>query len=275
MKRILPLLLGLLLVLTACKPSTNAGPDGPIGPSPSTTPTPSATVTATPTPPPEPTVTAAPAPQWGVLSDAVEQRHPDHADAVLVEGSFSLPNIDNAAGVSAYAAINSWYAKLMDGLKSDVAAEAAQALDDYEASTALGDAFAGYSTEQTYEITYETDKTVSILRTHYGFSSGPYPTLLYMADRFDLGTGAFLNFAGFFTDDAKAEEIIRAEVVRQGAEQTDYNQDAIASAFQRENFYLTADGFVFYYQPQILNSQAATKPEFLVPYALLEGLMSR
>ena len=29
---------------------------------------------------------------------------------------------------------------------------------------------------------------VSILRTHYGHTGGTYPTLLYMADHFDLTT---------------------------------------------------------------------------------------
>lgn len=267
MKRvILPLLLGLSLTLSAC---------GSVADKPSLSPTPTASAAVSSTPGAAPTQTAAPAPVWGTLSDSAEQRHPDHADAVLVAGNFSLPHIDNADGVSAYAAINSWYAKLMENLKSDVIAETAQALDDYETTTALGDVFSGYSGEQTYEITCETDKTVSILRTHYGFSASPYPTLLYMADRFDLATGAFLRFPDFFTDETRAEELIRAEVMRQGAEYTDYNQDAIASAFNREYFYLTDEGFVFYYQPQILNPQAATKPEFLVPYELLGDLMAR
>lgn len=269
MKRMVaPLMLGLLLSLSACAPAADKPTATPV-PSPTSTAAPSPATTA------EPAATPAPAPVWGEQTDTFRQTHPDKPDVVLVEGTFSLPHIENADGVAAYAAINDYYARMLEDLKNDLSETVAQALDDYETAQALGDAFASSSNEQTFEVVYESESTVSVLRTHYGFSSGPYPTLLYMADRFDLSTGAFLKFDQFFTDPARAEELIRAEVVRQGAGQTDYNQDAIASAFNREYFYPTAEGFVFYYQPQILNPQAATKPEFLVPYSLLEGLLSR
>ena len=271
MRRILlPLLLGLALFLSACKSSPPVASSLP----PTPTPTPSATASNPATPTPLPTQPI-PAPRFGALTDSFRQTLPDKPDVVLVEGDLSLPYIENADGVPPYAAINRWYEQLMEGLKSDLADSVSQAKDDYETSQALGDVFSGYSSEHIFEVMYQTDTTLGVLRTNYGFSGGPYPTLLYMADRFDMTTGIFLSFADFFTDAAKAEEIIRAEVIRQAAGFPDYNQDAVASAFNRESFYPTADGLVFFYQPQTLNPQAGTKPEFQVPYRMLEGLLSR
>lgn len=268
MKRaIVPLLLGLLVTLTACNSAVDKPTDSPAPP-------PAATAPAVPTASaPQPTTTPVDAPVWE--SQAGSCSFEDADGTILVQGEFSLPRIQNAGGIAAYTSINRWYEQLLSDLKSDTMANAAQAQDDYATSQALGDPFAGYSDEETHEITHQDDKTVSVLRTHYGYTSGPYPTLLYMADRFDLTTGALLKFENFFTDPANAEEIVRAEIVRQVAGRADYDQKSVASAFNREYFYLTAEGFVFYYQPGILNSDASVKPEFLVGYDLMEGQLTR
>lgn len=268
MKRILlPLTLGLLLTLTACNSPVDAGRDDPGTPSPSTTVSVAPTVSVSPSPAP------AEAPVWE--SSGGSCSFTDEDGTILVQGNFSLPRIQNADGVDAYAAINSWYEQLLSDLKSDTMANAAQAQDDYATSKALGDPFAGYSDEEIYEITHEDGRSVSILRTHFGYTSGPYPTLLYMADHFDLTTGVPLKFADFFPASDKAETFVRGEVARQAAGHDDYDQGAVATAFNREYFYLTEEGFVFYYQPQTLNPQAATKPEFLVTYDQLEEYLDR
>ncbi len=268
MKRFLPpLLLGVLLALSACSP------DAP-GPSPVPTVTPTATAAPTPSATPPAPVPAA-APVWGVQEGSYWQTVPDEPETMLVEGRFALPYIENAAGVPAYTAINSWYAQLLEDLKGDVRDNVALALDDYETARSLEIPFLGYSDEEVYQVIYESETTAAILRSHFAHSSGPFPSVLYLVDRFDLQTGASLRFADFFTDPDQAEAIILAEVKRQGAEHPEYNQEAVASAFQQEYFYPTEAGLLFFYQPLTLNDQAAVKPEFLVPYGLLEGLLSR
>lgn len=274
MKRaLLPLALGLLLALSACKPAA----DKPVG---SLPPTPTATVSQS-AEPTAPVVTATPTPApvappvWGSQVSSCSQAHPDKPEVLLVAGEFTLPHIENADGVPAYVAINDWYSALAEGLKSDTLSYASMSRDDYGIAQATGDAFAPYTDEETFEVKYQTEAFVSILRTHYGHSSGPYPTLLYMADRFNLTNGRTMNFVDFFTDYEAAEKIITAEIKRQGAEHSEYDQTAIASAFQREYFYPTEEGFIFYYQPQVLAPNAASLPEFLVSYSLLEGLLSQ
>lgn len=275
---LLPLTLGLLFTLTACAPKPPVATAEPTPPAPTApalpTPTPPVVPTApTVETPPAPTPAVRPAPEWGELEDSLTQHHPDKGDVVLLEGYFSLPYIENAAGVASYEAFNDDYRRLLEDMKNDLLGELAQALDDYETATALGDPFSPYSVEQAFEVVYHSERAVSVLRTHYGFSDSPYPTLLYMADRFDMETGARLNFMDFFTDEAEAAGQVKAEVLCQAASHADYNQATVDSAFQRENFYLTEAGFVFYYQAQTLNTDAAVRPEFTIPYDLLEGLL--
>lgn len=267
MKRFLPsLLLGLSLVLSGC---TTKSPTPSITPSPTSSSAPIPTATISPSP-----VSAAP-PAWGVQEDTYLQLAADDLDIMLVEGRFTLPHIENAAGVSGYTAINRWYAQLLTDLKGDVMENVAQAQDDYETAQALEIPFIGYSDEEIYEVIYQSETTSAILRTHFSHSSGTFPSVLYLVDRFDLHTGAYLSFADYFTDPQEAQAIILAEVMRQGAEHPEYDQETISSAFHPEFFYPTETGLLFFYQPETLNDQAVTKPEFVVPYGLLEGLLRR
>lgn len=263
MKRFLPTLL-LALTLSACSSDTPA--PTPSSPAPSAPVSPSVSATPAPT-------TAAP-PIWGIQTGEYRQTVTDQPDQPLVEGLFTLPHIENADGSAPYSAINRWYAQLLDDLKGDVTSNVAQAMDDYDSSRSLGLPFPGYSDEEVYALVYQSADTAAILRTHYAYTGDTYPTLLYMVDRFDLQTGAILSFADIFTDPEGAQAIILAEIERQGTARGGYDLAALTSAFQREYFYPTEEGFLFFYQPLTLNDQAAEKPEFLVPYALLEGLFT-
>ena len=289
-RRILSLAAGLVLVLSACAPAGPQPSEELIYPTshPSSTPPPTQSQSVQPTPEvsstPAPTqsqpveTAQAEAPVWGVQESECSQADDEDTDVLLVQGKFSLPLIENAEGVAAYEAINQWYLDLSAGLRSDTLANAGQADADYALSKSMGYAFTYYTDEETYEITHQTDRLVSILRTHYGHTGGTYPTLLYMADHFDLTTGAVLTFDDFFTDPDAAAAIALEEVLRQAAQGdangVTYDAALTERLFNRENFYLTADAVVFFYQPQDLAPNAAGAPAFPVPRSLFGDLLA-
>ena len=286
-RRIFSLAAGLLLVLSACAPAGPQSSEELIYPTSHPSSTPSPTESQAPQPTPEGTASPATtesqaaqaeAPVWGVQESECSQSDDEDPDVLLVQGKFSLPLIENAEGVAAYEAINQWYLNLSAGLRSDTLANAGQADADYALSKSMGYAFIYYTDEETYEITHQTDRLVSILRTHYGHTGGTYPTLLYMADHFDLTTGAVLTFDDFFTDPDAAAAIALEEVLRQAAQGdangVTYDAALTERLFNRENFYLTADAVVFFYQPQDLAPNAAGAPTFPVPRSLFGDLLA-
>ena len=103
-------------------------------------------------------------------------------------------------------------------------------------------------------------------------------TLLYMADHFDLTTGEVLTFDDLFTDPDAAASIALQEALRQAAQGdangTTYDTALAESLFNRENFYLTADAVVFFYQPQDLAPNAAGAPTFPVDRSLFGDLLA-
>ena len=282
-RRIFSLAAGLLLVLSACAPAGPQSSEELIYPTSHPSSAPSPTESQAPQPTPEGTASPATtesqaaqaeAPVWGVQESECSQADDEDTDVLLVQGRFSLPLIENAEGVAAYEAINQWYLDLSAGLRSDTLANAGQADADYALSKSMGYAFTYYTDEETYEITHQTDRLVSILRTHYGHTGGTYPTLLYMADHFDLTTGAVLTFADFFTDPDAAAAIALEQVVSQAAQGGVYDAGLAEELFKRENFYLTDDAVVFFYQPQDLAPNAAGAPSFPVDRSLFGDLLA-
>lgn len=262
--RLIPVLLGAVLLLSACadkSPAATPAPDG--------APTPTVSASAAPTPTPE----LSGPPVWGEqVSDC--QRVND-AGVVLVEGRFALPYIENAGTSAAYAAVNDWYLDLSAGLRSDTLANESLAADDYAVSAATGDPFTGYYDEETYRIEYESARLVNILRTHYGYTGGVYPSLFYLSDRFDLTTGSVLAFGDFFTDPDAARELVLAEIGRQAAEREELAAlpaETLRETFRQEDFYLSEGGLIFYYQPGLLGPHAADAPKFTIPLSLLGEL---
>ena len=271
-RRILPLIGALLILLSACSPKE---PAPTAVPTPSEVPAP--TVSQTPEPAPTPVPTQAPAPVWGEQVSECSRSSEGEDEVLLVSGRFSLPLIENADGVAAYEAINDFYLDLSAGLRSDTLANAAQAAEDYSLSKAMDFPFSSYSDEETFALKRETPRMVSILRTHYGYTGGVYPTVLYLADNFDLATGRELAFADFFTDPDAAESLIRSTLqtaAEHGVEDEEAARlTALLERFNRENFYLTDDAVVFFTQPDPDTPHAAGAVEGSVSYATLGGLL--
>ena len=280
-RRIFSLAAGLLLVLSACAPAGPQSSEELIYPTSHPSSAPSPTESQAPQPTPEGTASPATtesqaaqaeAPVWGVQESECSQSDDEDPDVLLVQGKFSLPLIENAQGVAAYEAINDWYLDLSASLRNNTLSNAGQADADYALSKSMG--YAYYTDDETYEITHQTDRLVSILRTHYGHTGGTYPTLLYMADHFDLTTGAVLTFADFFTDPDAAAAIALEQVVSQAAQGGVYDAGLAEELFKRENFYLTDDAVVFFYQPQDLAPNAAGAPSFPVDRSLFGDLLA-
>ncbi len=238
----------------------------------------------TPTPPPslptaQPTPEPAlrPSPEWGEQVYMTAFAPEGRLDEPVFIPDYRLPLIQNAQGIPSYEAINAYYAAALDDLAVSAAEVGGWAIDDYLTTQATGDPFFDYVDTETYELTMESQTRVSVLRSHYSNSGGPYPVLYPLSDTFDLTTGARLGFADLFSCSAQeAKERVLDAVLSLNAQgtysKTVLDETMLKNAFSEENFYLTEDAFTVYF-PNADLPQAIGTPTFAVPYTDLEDIL--
>ena len=221
--------------------------------------------------------TPRPAPQWGeqtyMTAFAAEGR-----EEPVFSPEYRLPKIENAAGIPAYEAINAFYASTLDDLAASAAELSGWAVDDYKTAQIVGYPFYNYVDTESYELTMETAGLVSILRSHYSNSGGPYPTLYPMADTFDLTTGARLTFADLFTvpePEAQARVLNAVLALNEAGAYSGavLDAEALRNAYSPQHFYLTEDSLVCYFPGGDLPN-AVGSPTFAVPYTDLEDILA-
>ena len=256
-----------LLLVSGCTPSQPAPSQVP-------TPSPTVTVTATPTPTPEPTPPAEGA-VWGERVYAMDYAAGD--GTVLLSVSYTLPCLENAGDYPPYQAVNDYFTQVEDDLIGAAQARAAQLEDDYGLSQDSGVSFAPGSEEMSYLFTRQTDRYVSCKRTFYITAEGAaHPSVFCWSEQLDLSDGHKMSFADCFTDPEtaaqRASDAVAASSQAAQLEEAGLAPGALTAAFQPEHYYLSDQGFVFWYQAGELGANNSPV-EITVSYRTFDGLL--
>ena len=260
--RLAPAAMALALALSACGGGTPA-------PTPTPPPVESVPPTSTAVPETAPAQTAE-APVWG--EQAYDQLFQAGDGALVMTVSYVLPEIENE-GCPAAQAVNAWYAAKAQEFLDAAAGTAAWGEGDYETAIKVGYDFFPFVEELSFEITRETGDYVSVCREFYANNGGPHPNTYRFSEQFDLKDGHQLLFADFFPDQEAARDRIVA-VIQADPFTVEYGlAGQAAELFQAEHFYLTDEGFVFWYQTGDLMPQG-TPVEYAIPYETLSDLVA-
>lgn len=267
MKRFLLAAVGAaLLALSACAspaalPSPTASPAPTAAAAPSATPSPTPTLESTPIPLVEPQVT----------THTFSQDFAAEDGTIVLSVAYALPSIENRDASPALEAIHNRYDQMGEDLLDNAATTAQDAIADYEISSQAGLAFHPTTEEMSFEVTFLSRRVLSIARQFYASTEGAaHPTVLRLSDSFDLQDGRKLAFADFFTDsDTAAQRALKAVQNSDTIAQLGVSAAEVEVAFQPEQFYLTQEGFVFWFQPDTLGP-SNSPIEVSVPYSALE-----
>lgn len=257
-------LLALLLLAGCAAPQ----PDPSQAPAPTATAAPAPTATPIPTPPPEGAV-------WGERVYAMDYTADD--GTLLLSVSYTLPCLENGTDYPPYQAVNGYFLQVEDDLISAAQSRADQLGDDYGMSLDNGTDFSPGSEEMGYTFTRQTDRYVSLKRTFYITSEGAaHPTIYCWSEQLDLSDGHKMTFADCFTDPEtaaqRAADAVAASSQAAELEAAGLAPGVLAAAFQPEHYYLSDQGFVFWYQAGEL--EANNSPvEITVSYRTFDGLL--
>jgi len=211
---------------------------------------------------------------YRVYSDTV--RDPEDG-ALLLEARVIVPQLENPDNLAGIAAINRYFEDQAEKYLAYAVEEGgpnAQAVRANARETGFD--FHPHRYESAAEVYYNGSNLLSVLQTDFEFTGGAHPMHYRGAATFDLITGEKLGLAdilGGSQEEAleRVYDLVLAQIEeKKGSSDFYYNetyQEDLRNYYGEEDFYLTGDGIVFYYQIYALAPYAAGFPEFKMPYA--------
>lgn len=133
--------------------------------------------------------------------------------------------------------------------------------------------FFQYSAFSRHEVKYNKDGILSLVQTFYTYTGGAHGMTLLDAVNLDLVNQKELTLADILPELERQKAVILAEINRQIAiDPSQYFMDYLPVDYLNEdNFYLTEEGLVIFYQLYEIAPYASGIQEFVIPWNLLES----
>ncbi len=150
----------------------------------------------------------------------------------------------------------------------------ADAVTDFERHRSEGLPFSPYEFLRTFEVTYGQNCIISLYMDAYQYTGGAHGTTTRTSDTWDARTGQQLPLSAMFRPGTyyvgALEEAIVAEIGRRNAGQSnlyfDNSAELVHEYFDPENFYLTPEALVIYFQATEIAPYSTGIPTFPIPY---------
>jgi len=199
----------------------------------------------------------------------------------LLDLKITYPEIISANN-SSIDAINEYYQIQFDHFISSTLSEGLElARENREDSKAGGFEFRPHYYEYYPDIKYNRNNLLSVLNTFYEYTGGAHPLTAWKSQTFDIKTGKKLALTDIFKgskDDIlqRIYQLVLTEI--KGSEGTDdfmyfqtYEED-LRKYYGEEDFVLTEESVLFYYQVYSIAPYAAGIPVFALPYKEADSL---
>lgn len=149
-----------------------------------------------------------------------------------------------------------------------------QAVEQYHYSTENGYPIMVYDAEQVYNITYMTNRYISLYTDEYTYTGGAHGTTVRTSDTWSLPRGHRVTLKSLFPSGFNYRSyiinMIIKDIERQNASGDsvyfdDYKEN-VNNTFNENSFYLTPNGIVIYFQQYDIAPYSTGIPEFVIPY---------
>ncbi len=174
--------------------------------------------------------------------------------------------------------LNAMYRRqAFDLVRSIQATYYVQAVADYMERTQQNAPFFPYEVDRPFAVTYAQDCLISLYMDEYRYTGGANGVTTRTSDTWNARTGAAIPLSDLFPADedypATLKDLIDKEIaLRKQENEAAYFDDYAALVdqyFDENNFYLTPEFLVLYFQETQIAPHATGIPEFPIPYDML------
>ncbi len=149
-----------------------------------------------------------------------------------------------------------------------------QAKEQYEEDKQTGAPVRVFEAVTEYAVTFNEECVLSLYFDRYEYTGGAHGSTARTSDTWDLAACARIRLSALCALPARCREYVIEHVIRQIESQIgdgeyyfdDYHRNAVIH-FRPQNFYLTAEGMMVYYQQYDLAPYSSGIREFLIPYS--------
>jgi len=213
---------------------------------------------------------------------ALEIAHHVHTETVrdvdgltILEAKIILPEIKNPDKKEGIAAINAYYQKQAEDFFTFIFSDGRErALADKADALKSGYTFRPHVYDRNLNIYYNGNNRLSVLAEQYENTGGAHPNAVWLADTFDVRTGeklALSDILGGTKEQAleKVYQTVLAQIQqKQGTDQAvwyeNYQED-VRKSYTKEDFILTENSLLVYYQLYTIAPYAAGFQKFEIP----------
>lgn len=149
-----------------------------------------------------------------------------------------------------------------------------QAIKTYIDSQTDGFPFHPYEAYMKYNIAYNENCFLSVYIDKYEFTGGAHGSTVRSSDTWELSSGTNIPLYTFFKRGTDYERLLTEEIIKQAEYNMKQNpgiyfddyKNLILKNFNQQNFYLTPQGLVIYYQQYDIAPYSTGIVEFTIPY---------
>lgn len=150
------------------------------------------------------------------------------------------------------------------------------AMVEYEYSVANHFPIHQFEAYVNFLVTYNQNCTLSLYFDQYEYAGGAHGLTIRYSDNWDLQASRRMELADFFPHNSNYKELviqtinqqIEAQIAEDSTMYFDNYELLVDNNFKANNFYLTREGLIIYFQQYDIAPYAAGIPEFTIPYGL-------
>ncbi|MGI6425255.1 MAG: DUF3298 and DUF4163 domain-containing protein [Tepidanaerobacteraceae bacterium] len=214
---------------------------------------------------------------YNVYSDTIK----DDDGTDLVNFKFSYPHIDNPNNAEGITAINNYYETQFNHFLTTIVPKGKNAaLEFKKVAMEAGFDFYPLAFEREASIYYNHNNLLSVLNMEYENTGGAHPNSYWSSETFDVKTGKTLALSDIFglsqeESLEKVYEIVISQIEASKEKDNYYFEDYeenVKNYYSENDFILSPEGIIFYFQHYAIAPYAAGIPTFELPYEDAEDL---
>ncbi|HPU62931.1 MAG TPA: DUF3298 and DUF4163 domain-containing protein [Mobilitalea sp.] len=204
----------------------------------------------------------------------IQEMH--YKEQVILTYTVYYPYLSSAYNLLILEQINAYYrTKAMMYINKEIKNLYLQAMVDYEYALANQFPFRQYEVYADFTVTYNRDCILSFYFDRYVYTGGAHGSTVRSSDSWNLACSRPLSIADLFPAGTDIREYYIMEIIKQIKNEPqneimmyfDDYENLVRQNLNMNNFYLTDEGVVIYFQQYEIAPYASGIPEFLIPYS--------